>query len=99
MENLQKIQIISTKMLEHEGKKFRVYETVTKQGKRLTVKFTQACLADMVAEGLGEINEPCVIFSSDCNLDTSRQYPCLWVRKVEKIEATERKSQDLSEIL
>lgn len=97
------IKITMTKLVENkQGEEFRVYETVTKKGKRLTVKLTRDAIAGMTKElGIIEIDQPCTITSDDCNLDKSNQYPILWVRHITKVTPREnvRDNSDLDEIL
>ena len=68
------------------GQKFKAYKTVDKNGKKMDVKFTRECR--------NVPTEPCEIIVDDrqANVDTNRQYPCLWVKDVVEIKPLPRKS-------
>ena len=84
----RKFKIIEVKEIENKntGAKFNAYKTVGKSGKKMDVRFTKDC------ENIPK--EPCtiVVDENDANVDTSRIYPCLWIKHVIRIENTERKS-------
>lgn len=69
-----------------DGKKFKAYKTVGKGGRKMDVRFVRDCN--------NVPSEPCVIVvnEEDCNVDTTRQYPILWVKNVERTEDFERKN-------
>lgn len=88
-----KIKIIEVKSVEtKDGKKFNAYKTVGKGGRKMDVRFVQGCQ--------NVPTEPCLIVCEEdkCNVDTSRQYPILWVKNVERIEPIVRKN-NVSEYL
>ena len=69
-----------------DGKKFNAYKTIANGGRKMDVRFVRNC---------NNIpTEPCVIVCEEdqCNVDTTRQYPILWVEDVVRIEAIERKN-------
>ena len=59
-----------------DGKKFKGYKTIDKNGRKMDVRFTREC-QNIPAE-------PCIICveDNDCNVDTNRQYPVLWIKNV-----------------
>ena len=59
-----------------DGKKFNAYKTIGKGGRKMDVRFVKG--ANNVP------TEPCIIVceEDDCNVDTTRQYPILWVKNV-----------------
>ena len=69
-----------------DGRKFSAYKTLAKNGKKMDVRFTRTCT--------NVPTEPCVIVvrSDMCNVDTTRQYPILWVKDVVEIKDFERTS-------
>lgn len=69
-----------------DGKKFKAYKTVGKGGRKMDVRFVRDCN--------NVPSEPCVIVVNEenCNIDTTRQYPILWVKDVERTEGFERKN-------
>lgn len=66
--------------------KFKAFKTVDKSGKKMDVRFVRDC-ANVPAE-------PCTVVCDDsqCNVDTRRQYPVLWIKNVIRVEPLERKS-------
>lgn len=68
------------------GNKFKAYKTIGKGGKKIDVRFVRDCANIPL--------EPCVIVvdDHDCNVDTTRQYPILWVKDIIRIEDFERKN-------
>ena len=83
----RKFKIIEVKEITAKnGNKFTAYKTIGKGGRKLDVKFTRDCKLLPT--------EPCtiVVAQQDANVDTSRVYPCLWIKNVLRIETTERKS-------
>lgn len=84
-----KFKIIEVKDIETKDvppRKFKAYKTVDKTGRKMDVRFTRECS--------NVPTEPCTIVcdTQDCNVDTRRQYPILWVKDVQRIETLERKS-------
>ena len=69
-----------------DGKKFKAYKTVGKGGRKMDVRFVRDCN--------NVPTEPCVVVVNEenCNVDTTRQYPILWIKNVERIEGFERKN-------
>lgn len=84
----RKFKIIEVKEIENKekGTKFNAYKTVGKSGKKMDVRFTKDCA--------NVPKTPCtiVVDEADANVDTTRIYPCLWIKNVIRIENTERKS-------
>ena len=68
------------------GNKFSAYKTLANGGRKMDVRFTRNCHNVPV--------EPCIVVCNeeDCNVDTSRQYPILWVKEVIRIEPYKRKN-------
>ena len=82
-----KFKIIEVKQVEtKDGKKFKAYKTIGKNGKKMDVRFTQECN--------NPPTEPCTIVcdETECNVDTSRVYPILWVKSILRLEPFERKN-------
>ena len=81
------VKIIEVKVVTPKtGAKFNAYKTVDKHGKTMDVKFTRDCR--------NVPTEPCEIVVDDsmANVDTNRQYPCLWIKDVLEIKPLPRKS-------
>ena len=68
------------------GNKFLAYKTVGKGGRKMDVRFTRECH--------NVPRETCtvVVARENCNVDTTRLYPILWIKDVERIEEIERKN-------
>lgn len=83
-----KIKVVEVKeMTTKEGRKFKVYKTVDKTGKKMDLKFRQSVTPLPT--------EPCILLINDpknVNVDTTKQYPCVWVRGLDGIEELEHKS-------
>ena len=73
------------------GKKFDTYKAFTKDGKKITLKFTQA-VANLPKE-----NGFIYVSQGNINLDTSRKYPRFWVKHLEKFEPKVIEAQDLKD--
>ena len=69
-----------------DSKKFKAYKTIGKGGRKMDVRFVHDCN--------NVPTEPCVVVVNEenCNVDTTRQYPILWIKSVERIEGFERKN-------
>lgn len=69
-----------------DGKKFKAYKTIGKGGRKMDVRFVRDCN--------NVPTEPCmvVVNEENSNVDTTRQYPILWIKNVERIEDFERKN-------
>ena len=69
-----------------DGKKFKAYKTIGKGGRKMDVRFVRDCK--------NVPTEPSVIVVDECNcnVDTTRQYPILWIKDVVCIEEFERKN-------
>lgn len=69
-----------------DGKKFNAYKTIANGGRKMDVRFVRS------AHNIP--TEPCVIVcdENDCNVDTSRQYPILWIKDVKSIEPYVRRN-------
>ena len=96
MAKFVKIRIVKceTKKNSQNGNEFLSYKTLDpeKLGKLLDVKFTKAC-KNNVPESVCEI----VVDRDNCNIDRNRLYPCVWVKKVEKILPVEMKAASFGE--
>lgn len=68
------------------GQSFNAYKTIAKQGKKMDVRFVKTCK--------NIPTEPCVIVvnEDDVNVDTTKQYPVLWVKNVIEIKPLERRN-------
>ena len=87
MEEMKTFKIIEVRDIDtKDGKKFKAFKTIAKNGKKLDVRFQRECQ--------NIPTEPCEIhvLASNCNVDASRQYPILWIKNVESITPLERKS-------
>ena len=90
--NELKIKIIEVKDVTlQDGKKFKAYKTVDKNGKKMDVRFTR--------DVHNLPTEACTIVVSPdrCNVATNRMYPILWVQEIIRIEETERKPSNVFE--
>ena len=87
MEETKTFKIIEVKeIVTKDGKKFNAYKTLGKGGKKIDVRFVKDC---------NNIpTEPCEIhvLAENCNVDSSRQYPILWIKQIESVTPIERKS-------
>ena len=84
---LKQFKIIEVKEItSNNGNKFLAFKTLGKGGRKLDVRFVRDCK--------NIPTEPCVIHvkPENCNVDTTRQYPILWVKNVESITEFERKN-------
>lgn len=81
-----KFKVIEVKEINVSGKKFNAYKTIGKGGRKMDIRFTREC--NIIPK------EPCVIVCEEnkCNVDTTRQYPILWIKEVIRIEDFERKN-------
>lgn len=70
----------------NNGQSFNAYKTITKDNKKMDVRFVKSCK--------NVPTEPCniVVHEEDANVDTTRQYPILWIKEVQSIEEIERKN-------
>lgn len=83
----KKFRIIEVKEITtNDGKKFNAFKTIGKGGRKMDVRFNRDVKNTPI--------EPCVVVCEDteCNVDTTRQYPILWIRNITRIEPIERKS-------
>ena len=83
----RKFKIIEVKEITtRDGKKFKVYKTIGKGGRKMDVRFVRDCN--------NVPTEPCVVVVNEenCNVDTTRQYPILGIKSVERIESFEHKN-------
>lgn len=69
-----------------DGKKFNAYKTLANGGRKMDVRFVRNC------KNIPTV--PCIIVCEEdqCNVDTTRQYPILWIKDVVRIELFERKN-------
>lgn len=69
-----------------DGKKFKAYKTIGKGGRKMDVRFARDC------NNVPAV--PCVVVVNEdnCNVDTTRQYPILWIKNVERLECFEHKN-------
>jgi len=76
----REIKITEVKEINKDGKKFKTFKTVTKDGKKMDVKFTQTCL--------NIPSEPCIVVvdKEKANVATNRMFPCLWIKDVIEIK-------------
>lgn len=85
--NEVKFKIIEVKEITAKnGNKFTAYKTVGKGGKKLDVRFTKTC------KNVPTSTCTIVVKKENANVDTSRIYPILWVKNVERIEENERRN-------
>ena len=83
----RKFKIIEVKEITTtDGKKFKAYKTIGNGGRKMDVRFVYDCN--------NVPTKPCVVVVNveNCNVDTTRQYPILWIKNVERIEDFERKN-------
>lgn len=83
---LKSFKIARVEEIEHEGKKFTTYKAIAKGGRLMDVRFTRDCK--------NKPTEKCEILvkPENANVDTTRQYPILWIKDVEEIRPLERKN-------
>lgn len=82
-----KIKVIEVNdITSKDGKKFKAYKTVGKGGRKMDLRFVNGCQ--------NIPTEPCFINvqNENANVDTSRQFPIVWVKEVESIEPFKRES-------
>lgn len=73
------------------GNKFTAYKTVGKGGRKMDLRFVRTCK--------NIPTENCIICvnDEDCNVDTTRQYPILWIKNVQSIKPLGKKSSNIDE--
>ena len=76
----KKIEIIVEERKTSEGKKFNVYKTFTKNGRKIDVKFRKE-VRDLPTE-----NCYAIINVDDMNVDKSKRFPVLWIAEVQSYE-------------
>lgn len=81
-----KFSVCEVKEIESNGKKFKAFKVLAKNGRKLDCRFVQGC------HNIPEIPCTIVVNEEDCNVDTSRLYPILWVKDVVRLEERQRKS-------
>ena len=84
---MKKFKIIEVKEISTaNGNKFTAFKTVGKGGRKMDVRFRKEIGPDKLPK------EPCFIEVEDenCNIDTTRQYPILWIKAIENIIPFER---------
>lgn len=87
MEKTREFKIVEVKDIKtKDGRSFKAYKTVGKNGKKIDVRFVRDC--NNIPK------EPCtiVVLDTNCNVDETRQYPILWIKQVEEIKEMEHKS-------
>ena len=72
----------------NNGNKFTAYKTIGKNGKKMDIRFTKSCDPTKLP------TEPCIVVveEANANVDTSRQYPVLWIKAIEELKPIERKN-------
>lgn len=78
---MREFKIIEVKEITtKDSNKFLAYKTIGKGGRKMDVRFVRNCH--------NVPTEPCVVVVSDenANVDTTRQYPILWIKDVEEIK-------------
>lgn len=80
MENIKTLKVVVKDRETRDGRKFKSYSTFTKEGRRVDLKFTK----DVV-------NPPqsnCTIYvaAENMNLNLSKEFPVVWVEKIESVE-------------
>ena len=82
-----RIKVIEVKeVVANNGKKFNAYKTVGKGNRKMDLRFVQGCT--------NIPDHPCniLVLDEDANVDTTRQYPIVWVKNIQSIEEFTRKS-------
>lgn len=81
-----KFIVAKVEPIDRNGMKFNAYRVVSKGGRLMDCRFVKGC------QNVPE--KPCVIVCNedDCNVDTTRMYPILWVKNIIRIEERERTS-------
>lgn len=82
-----KIKVIEVKKIKtNDGKQFDAFKTIGKGGRKMDLRFVQGCNNIPTEPCFIEVND------EDANVDTTRQYPILWVKNVQSIIPFERKN-------
>lgn len=76
----KKIEILVEERKTAEGKKFNVYKTFTKNGRKIDVKFRKE------VKNLPEGNSYAIVDVDDMNVDKSKRFPVLWIAQVQGYE-------------
>lgn len=82
-----RIKVIEVKeVTSGDGKKFTAYKTVGKGGRKMDLRFVRGCTNIPTA--------PCTILvePENANVDTTRQYPIVWVKDIVRTEEFKRES-------
>ena len=80
----KRIKIVEVKNIEtKDGKKFTAFKALDKNGKRIDCKFTRTVL--------NVPTQRCFIYVDDdaFNVDERKEFPVLWVKRINKIENIE----------
>lgn len=87
----REIKITEVKEINKDGKKFKAFKTIAKNGTKMDVKFTQTCL--------NIPTEPCIVVVDKemCNVATNRQFPCLWIKDVVEIKPLAVKESNIDD--
>lgn len=75
-----KIRVKVTTAKTREGKEFTAYKIVTNDGKLIDLRFKKECKNLPTESGFVWVE------SSNINKDNKREYPCFWIKKIEKFE-------------
>lgn len=85
----KKIKVIVKAKTTNDGKKsFNTYQTVTKNGRLMELKFRKE------VKNLPEATCMAIIECDNMNVDNSREYPCLWVKAVVDYESLEQNASE-----
>ena len=83
----KKFKIIEVKEITtQDGKKFNAYKTLAKGGRKMDVRFTRDCKNPPTEPSIIVCNE------EDANVDTTRQYPILWIKSIIRTEEFAKKN-------
>ena len=76
----KRIKVIVTERQTQEGKKFNAYETITKNDRKVKLKFRKE------VKNLPEKTCYAIINVEDINVNKSGEYPVVWVKAVQSYE-------------
>lgn len=86
---MYKIKLIVKQGKKQDGTSFDYFKTSDGNGKLVDVRFTKEC------RNLPSKTSYIFVESKNINLDSKREYPCYWIKKIEKVEDIEYTNNDL----
>lgn len=80
MEEIKQLKIYVEDRMTTDGRKFKVYKTVTKNGRKIDCKFRKE-VTNVPSE-----NSIISVYVNNMNMQKNSEFPVLWVSQIESIE-------------